>query len=218
MLALAILTGCSVPLPARPPHSVQIVSTAMRFSSNHNFLIQVNTCILRFLHLESMKWWHVALMTWNFLAHCAFKYQDLSYSSFLPNPHVISVSLVKSQKQNVTGDLHVGGFLRSALRNTCKEQRGAGPDREEVNCNLITRGRTETQPSESGQKQRDSHLPLYRLLFLLVNQMFARLAEMMLLWGRFLSISVVLGIKVSRLKYIKYYIVGHTYTLVYLST
>lgn len=35
------------------------------------------------------------------------------------------------QKQNVTGDLHAGGLLRSALRNTCKEQRGAGPEREE---------------------------------------------------------------------------------------
>lgn len=35
------------------------------------------------------------------------------------------------QKQNVTRDLHVGGSLRCALRSTCKEQRGAGPDREE---------------------------------------------------------------------------------------
>ena len=85
-LALAILTGYLVPLPARLPHGVQIVSSAMRFSSNRNFPIQVNTCILRFLHLKSMNWRHIALMTWNFLACCSFKYQDLNYSSFLPNP------------------------------------------------------------------------------------------------------------------------------------
>lgn len=103
------------------------------------------------------------------MAHCSYDLKlpssllfQISRSQLLflsPKSHVISVSLMESQKQNVTGDLHVGGLLRSALRNTCKEQRGAGPDREEVNCNLITRGRTETQPSESGQKQKDNHLP-----------------------------------------------------------
>ena len=41
MLAWAVLTGYLVPLPARLPCSVQIVSTAMRLSSNRKFIKQI---------------------------------------------------------------------------------------------------------------------------------------------------------------------------------
>lgn len=39
---------------------------------------------------------------------------------------------------------------------------------------------------------------------------------MMSLWNRFLQISKVLGIKGLGLKYVEYYIIGHTHILIYL--
>ena len=56
------------------------------------------------------------------------------------------------------GDLHVGGSLRCALRSTCKEQRGAGPDREESSVTWQHAEELKLSPLRV-VRNRDSHLP-----------------------------------------------------------
>ena len=106
---------------------------------------------------------------------------------------------------------HVGGLLRSALRNTSKGVRGAELDRE-VNCILVTYEEEMELNSLEVVRYRGTITSLgITFYFYLFNQMFTRLSQMTLLWNRFLEISEVLGTKVPRLNKIYWILCCRSY-------